>query len=121
DPVLARSSKTGSIFLAELSADPNVPSFPDPNAENVNVFRSANDGETFDLPVNGAPGFVHGVDFQDKDWIAVDNHPGPGYGNVYLAWSDDSSNTLKQGILLTRSTDDGLTWGPDGGTHIQTP
>jgi len=47
--------------------------------------------------------------------MTVDNFPGPGFGNVYLAWTryfpDDWKN---QQMLFTRSTDDGRTWGADG-------
>src|SRR5262249_31577775 len=72
----------------------------------------------FQAPVNGAPGLDPGTEFTDKDWIAVDNYPGPGQGNVYLVWRNYSSNPDRNAILLTRSTDEGLTWSPSGGTRI---
>jgi hypothetical protein len=117
DPSLAYSAKTGTVFLATFAL--NFQTFL--QSEQINVYRSTDNGLTFQPPVNAAPGFVDGVDLQDKDWIAVDNTPGPGYGNVYLVWRDISFNPLNNGILLTRSTDDGLTWGPDGGVKIATP
>jgi hypothetical protein len=129
DPVLARSSKTGTIFLSTIGVDSTTinPNPPPPilpfGLEKVNVFRSTNNGAAFNNPVNGTPGFDPNVDFMDKPWIAVDNFPGPGYGNVYLvAWHDFFGSVPQTyDILLTRSTDDGLTWGPSGGTTIVSP
>ncbi len=126
DPVLARSAKTGTVFLATLSVD-NVSTNPNPppplqwsGFEQVNVYRSTNNGGSFRQPANGTPGFDAAVDGQDKPWIAVDNFPGPGYGNVYLVNLHYSvvPGNLNTDIQLTRSTDDGLTWGPSGGTVI---
>src|SRR6516162_1820966 len=118
DPVLARSSKTGTIFLSSPTA--NLALLV--NAARVDVFRSTDNGATFSIPANGSPGFVDGVDQADKPWIAVDNYPGPGYGNAYLVWTDSTfknNGTLTiEGIYFTRSTDDGLTWGPSGGVPI---
>jgi hypothetical protein len=51
----------------------------------------------------------------------VDNYPGSGYGNVYLAFEDFSTNAPYNRILLTRSTDDGISWGPNGGTPVVIP
>jgi hypothetical protein len=128
DPTLARSAKTGTVFLSTMGIDSVTvnPSPPPPlqwsGTEQVDVFRSTNNGASFQQPANGTPGFVANVDNTDKPWIAVDNFPGPGYGNVYLVtrhsvqepapvyWNND--------ILLTRSTDDGVTFGPSGGTVI---
>jgi hypothetical protein len=121
DPVLARSSNTGTIFLSSLTA--NLALFID--AAQVNIFRSTDNGATFNLPVSGTPGFVDGVDRADKPWIAVDNTPGTavsGYGNVYLVWTDfvfkNNGSLAEKGIYFTRSTDDGQTWGPSGGVSI---
>jgi hypothetical protein len=126
DPTLARSAKTGTVFLATLSVD-NVSVNPNPppplqwaGFEQVNVYRSTNNGAAFDNPVDATPGFVANVDTTDKPWIAVDNSPGPGYGNVYLVTLHvhQVSGNSTFDIVLTRSTDDGLTWGPSGGTTI---
>ena len=43
----------------------------------------------------------------DKEWIAVDNNPGPGQGTVYLVYRDFGSGN---GIYLTKSTNQGATW-----------
>jgi hypothetical protein len=119
DPVLARSSKTGTIFLSTIGVDnayvnptPPPPVLPS-GLEKVNVFRSTNNGLTFQDPVNGTPGFLSDIDTQDKPWIAVDNFPGPGQGNVYLAWCDFSFNPNNNGLYLARSVDDGITWKPE--------
>jgi hypothetical protein len=37
---------------------------------------------------------------------------------VYLTWRDFSADPSRDGIVFTRSTDDGRTWGPNGGTVI---
>ncbi len=113
DPGLARSSKTGTIFFSTLV--PNA-SGTGPT-QDIHVYRSLDNGVTFGQPIDAAPGFAGGIDFQDKEWIAVDNYPGPGYGNVYLAWTDFLS-VGEKGNFLTRSTDDGLSWGPSGGVPI---
>jgi hypothetical protein len=119
DPVLARSTRTGTIFLSTLTFDTTLSSAASVvEGDHVNVFRSSDNGVTFAAPINGSPGFVPGVDQQDKDWLTVDNFPGPGQGNVYLAWRDYSSNSANNGIMFTRSTDDGRTWGPSGGTFL---
>jgi hypothetical protein len=116
DHVLARSNKTGTIFFSVL-----VPNSAGTGpTEEIHTYRSLDNGVSFGQPIDSAPGFVAGVDFQDKQWIAVDNFPGPGYGNVYQTWRDFSSNVATNGTLFTRSTDDGLTWGPSGGTPIAT-
>jgi hypothetical protein len=118
DNALAYSAKTGTVFLSSFVLDFDALE----QTDKLNVYRSLDNGLTFNAPVNSAPGFVAGSDLQDKPWITVDNTPGPGYGNVYMAWTDfSSSNPLNHGILFSRSTDDGVTWGPDGGVHIETP
>jgi hypothetical protein len=103
DPVLAYDNVTGRIYLATLSY----------SSENVvNIFRSDDNGATYSAAVNGAPS--SGASW-DKEWLTVDNFPGPGQGNVYLVARDFGSG---DGIYLTRSTDGGATWGPTGGTLI---
>jgi hypothetical protein len=111
DPVLARSDATGTIFMSTNQSDPTAPSF-NYLGVGVNVYRSVNNGVTFQQPTSVAPGLVQGVDHEDKPWLAVDNSPGPGYGNVYLVWRDFSSTFANNSILFARSTDDGQSWGP---------
>ena len=102
DPVLARSSLTGTIFLSTLQF----------SGDGIRVFRSTDTCNTFLAPVQGAPGKSG---FQDKEWIAVDNFAGFGQGNVYLVERDFGAG---DGIYFYRSVDDGLTFGPSGGTLI---
>ena len=102
DPVLARSSLTGTTFFATLQF----------SGSGINVFRSTDDCGTFGTPVQGAPA-KSGL--QDKEWIAVDNFAGSGQGNVYLVERDFGPGN---GIYFFRSTDDGLSFGPSGGTLI---
>jgi hypothetical protein len=106
DPVLARSLKTGTIFLSTLSFN---------TSEKLMIFRSTNNGATFLPPVNGAPGFTAATGEQDKEWIAVDNFPGAGFGNVYMFWRNFAANG---GMTFTRSLNDGQTWGPNAGLKL---
>jgi hypothetical protein len=102
DPVLARNNTTGRIYFATLgSTNPDV----------IQVFRSDNNGASWQAPVNGTPSGSS----EDKEWITVDNFPGSGNGNVYLVARNFGAGN---GIYFTRSTDDGTTFGPNGGTLI---
>jgi hypothetical protein len=128
DPTLAYSAKTGTVFLSTIGIDQSStnPSPPPPinvsGLEKIDVFRSTNNGAAFHDPVNGTPGFVANVDYMDKPWITVDNFPGPGYGNVYLVTDHAqqlvSGGPINYNMLLTRSTNDGLSWAPSGGTTL---
>jgi hypothetical protein len=101
DPILARNATTGRIFFGTLGF----------NVATIQVFHSDDNGATWSAPVNGTPG---GGD-EDKDWMAIDNFSGAGNGNVYLVARDFG---LPNGIYLYRSTDNGATFGPSGGTLI---
>jgi hypothetical protein len=121
NPALARSSKTGTIFLSSNSIMTTAANGLI-SGDRVNIFRSADNGVSFSAPLSGTPGSVPGVDEADKPWVAVDNYPGPGYGNVYLTWTNINAVTqVHKAIEFTRSTDDGLTWGPNAGTAIASP
>jgi hypothetical protein len=92
------------------------------------VQRSTNRGDTWSEPIEVAP--ERAVRVFDPDTgtsvraggglpdIAVDNNPASaGYGNLYAVWGDSfgSGKTkpqLHSTIVLTRSTDGGLTWSP---------
>ncbi|MDZ7361709.1 MAG: glycoside hydrolase [candidate division KSB1 bacterium] len=97
DPVLARNNVTGRIYFSTLQFSGN----------GIAVFRSDDDGATWMAPTQGVPG---ATGFQDKEWIAVDNFPGPGQGNVYLVVRDFASTG--GGIRFTRSLDHGATFTP---------
>jgi hypothetical protein len=111
DPSLARDNVTGRIYLVTLSFDFTI----------LNVYHSDDNGATFSLPVNGAPG--HSSAFFDKEWMAVDNAAGAGQGTVYLVVRDFGGGN---GIYLTRSTDQGQTFNTNwvqiadaGGGNVQ--
>src|SRR6266487_1321932 len=79
------------------------------------VARYTNDGGTYDRTVlvkKGAPSALFEASglFQDKDNIAVDQTNGPHSGNVYLAWSQYSGQAGNNAVLVSRSTDHGLTF-----------
>ncbi len=58
----------------------------------------------------GKPIIVDGTHLDDKNWTACDNSPkSPFYGNCYTEW-DQAYGTGD--ILLSTSSDGGLTWGP---------
>jgi len=109
DPVLARDVVSGTIYFSTLGFN---------TFDRIQVFRSFDNGSTFGPPVNATPGYEGSSDFQDKDWITVDNSPGPGQGNVYEVWRNFSSTFGAGGIRLTRSIDGGNTWGPNQGVLI---
>lgn len=102
DPCLARDNTTGRTYLSALSFV----------GVGINVFRSDDDGVTWLPGVNAAPG---SSGTQDKEWIAVDNFPGAGNGNVYHVVRDFGAGN---GIYFYRSTNQGSTWVPLGGTLI---
>jgi len=103
DPVLARNDTTGRVYFSTLSqAAPGT----------IQMFRSDDGGATWMAPVNATPG----GNTEDKQWHTVDNFAGPGNGNVYVV-SRRFGGTAP-GIYFFRSTDDGDTFGPDGGSLI---
>ena len=102
NPVLARNNNTGRIYYSTLA-------FNSPNP--IQMFRSDDNGLTWMLPVNATQGGMS----EDKQWHTVDNFPGSGNGNVYLL-SHRFAGT--PGIYFFRSTDNGATFAPNGGTLI---
>lgn len=107
DPVLATDTRTGRVYLVTLGFKTGT---------NLQLFRSDDSGRTFAAPVNATPGFGGTQSFQDKPWMAVDNFPGGGRGNVYIGWRQFGGPG--EGMKFTRSTDGGETWGPKRGTTV---
>jgi len=98
DPAVAYDAKHGIWLIATLpiSSKVQVPA--------VTVSRST-DGLTWQNPVSADPTAVS----SDKDWIVCDSWPGsPHYGNCYLQWDDPVNQDV---ILMSTSSDGGLTWG----------
>lgn len=98
DPVVAYDAKHGVWMIASLPLS-NTSKTPA-----VVVSRSS-DGLAWQSPVNADPL----AQSSDKNWIVCDSWPSsPHYGNCYLEW-DDPLNSNQ--ILMSTSTDGGLTWG----------
>src|SRR5262249_15011742 len=108
DPVLARDETTGRIYFSTMAI----------SGPSVQVFHSDDNGMTWSAPVNGAPGVPGNCNMcLNFPWIAVDNFPGAGNGNVYLVERDYGPGN---GIYFYRSTDQGVTFGPSGGNQLVT-
>ena len=104
DPVVAFDAEHGVWLAQSLLLDETASG---PLGAAVVVNRST-DGLTWSGPVTTDS--VSGNEDFDKNWIACDNTPtSPFYGNCYATW-DDFGNGNR--ILMSTSTDGGLTWGP---------
>ena len=98
DPAVAYDAKHGVWMIASL------PLASGSTTPAVVVSRST-DGLTWGNPIS--------VDStspsSDKNWIVCDSWPNsPNFGNCYMEWDDPSRNLL---ILMSTSSDGGLTWG----------
>jgi hypothetical protein len=81
-----------------------ISSLPIGNAGNNIAVSRSKDGLHWGnpIPVDSSGG-------DDKNWITCDNtSTSPFYGNCYTEWS---------GVLMSTSTDGGLTWGPSKGAN----
>jgi hypothetical protein len=99
DPAVAFDAKHNVWMIASLplSSTSQTPA--------VVVSRSTDGGLTWGNPVAVDPTSVS----SDKNWIVCDSWPNsPHYGNCYVEW-DDPANNLE--ILMSTSTDGGVTWG----------
>jgi BNR repeat-like domain len=98
DPVVAYDTKHGVWLISYLGIV--TPSGP----VDVLVSRST-DGLTWGNPVV----VNNDGDFNDKNWTACDNSASsPFYGNCYTEFDDNTQGDL---ILMSTSSDGGLTWG----------
>src|SRR5579859_6887667 len=99
DPAVAYDAKHGVWMIASLPLS-NTSQTPA-----VVVSRSA-DGINWQTPISVDTASVS----SDKNWIVCDSWPSsPHYGNCYMEWDDPNSNDE---VLMSTSTDGGLTWGP---------
>jgi hypothetical protein len=83
----------------------------------VYVARYTADGGTYDRTVlvkKGTPSALFAASglFQDKINLAVDQTTGLHSGNVYVAWSQYTGQAGNNAVLVSRSTDHGLTFSP---------
>ncbi len=103
DPAVAYDAKHGVWMIASLPIS-NTSETPA-----VVVSRSTDDGFSWNDPVNVGPN----VASSDKNWIACDSWTSsPHFGNCYIEWD----NPLTGELLMSTSTDGGLTWGKATGT-----
>jgi len=100
DPAVAYDAKHGVWMIASLPISGSV------QTPAVVVSRSP-DGLTWQNPVPvSAP-----VASSDKNWIVCDSWAtSPHYGNCYVEWDDPSNTANPEEILMSTSTDGGLTW-----------
>lgn len=104
DPAVAFDAKHGVWMIASLPIS-NTGETPA-----VVVSRSTDGGFTWENPVSVGPK----VASSDKNWIACDsNSTSPFYGNCYVEWDNPATG---DGILMSTSSDGGLTWGAALGT-----
>jgi hypothetical protein len=100
DPAVAYDAKHGVWMIASLpiSATLQTPA--------VAVSRSTDGGLTWQDPVSIDTSSAS----SDKNWMICDSSASsPFYGNCYAEWDDPFNNDE---ILMSTSSDGGLTWGP---------
>jgi len=102
DPVVAYDAKHNIWMIASLP----LPSTLQTPA--VVVSRSTDGGLTWGNPVGVDPLGAG----SDKNWIVCDSWPNsPHYGNCYIEWDDTANRLQPDEILMSTSSDGGLSWG----------
>jgi hypothetical protein len=100
DPAVAYDAKHGVWIIASL------PIVNNGETPAVVVNRSTDGGFTWDNPVSVGPNVIS----SDKNWIVCDStSTSPFYGNCYVEWDNPDAGDQ---ILMSTSSDGGLTWGP---------
>jgi hypothetical protein len=101
DPAVAFDPKRNVWMISSLGIKSSGPN-------DIITSRSLDGGLTWQNPVMtaaGPPG-----SFYDKNWITCDTSAtSPFRGNCYTQWDDANNGNL---MLMSTSTDGGLTWGP---------
>jgi BNR repeat protein len=120
DPVVVFDRKHDVAMLQGVAVSVRGCAIYCDSAVTVNI--SHNDGRTF-----GGPVIVHEdvsdpeqapIYFNDKNWIAVDNHPSsPHYGRAYSAWDqptceETTCSATFQPVMVSYSDDGGASWSP---------
>ena len=104
DPAVGYDAKHQQWMIASLPLSNNLPSSPA-----VLISRST-DGLHWLKPVGIAPR----TQSADKNWVACDDTAtSPFYGHCYAEWDEPFGGDL---IMMSTSTDGGLTWGPPKST-----
>ncbi|HLO17808.1 MAG TPA: sialidase family protein [Anaerolineales bacterium] len=100
DPVVAYDARHNVWMISYLGIiDPST------GPVDVLVSRSIDGGLTWSNPII----VNNSGDFNDKNWTACDNTAtSPFYGNCYTEFDDNTQGDL---ILMSTSSDGGLTWG----------
>jgi hypothetical protein len=99
DPEVAYDAKHGVWMIASLPISSTL------RTPAVMVSRSTDGGTTWQTPV----GVDTSAPASDKNWIVCDSWAAsPYYGNCYVEWDDYRNNDE---ILMSTSSDGGLTWG----------
>src|SRR5262245_21328995 len=105
DPAVAYDPEHDVWMISTLGFGVGASIFGSPSA--ILTSRSTDGGLTWQPPVTTAPGPSSAY---DKNWIACDTWAAsPHYGNCYTEWDDTG---LGNRILMSTSTDGGLTWSP---------
>jgi len=103
DPSIAYDSAHQTWIISSIAIYGNGSTLASPT---IIVNLSTNGGLTWSKPLRVVNG---GSTYYDKDWIVCDNSlTSMFYGHCYIEWDDDDKGGL---ILMSASTDGGLTWG----------
>lgn len=105
DPAVAYDAEHDVWMISGLAF--GTASSPSGSPRAILTSRSTDGGLTWQNPVTVSLS----PSTYDKNWIACDNWASsPYYGNCYTEWDDNGQGNL---LLMSTSTDGGLTWGPE--------